>query len=113
MEIEEESEGQRTILALKGRLDGTTSKGVEERVLKLIESGQRTLVFDLAQMDYISSIGLRVLMLAAKRLKPLGGSLAVCALQPSVNQVFEIAGFNTLFRSFETRAAAVQQLHPA
>jgi anti-anti-sigma factor len=113
MDITEELVGQVLTIALSGRLDGTTSKGVEERIMKVIEGGQRTLVIDLQHLDYISSIGLRVLMLAAKRLKAVGGSIVVCALQPNVKQVFDIAGFSTLFRSFATRAEAVQQLQAA
>jgi stage II sporulation protein AA (anti-sigma F factor antagonist) len=113
MDITEELVGQVFVVGLKGRLDGTTSKAVEERILKVIEDGQRTIVFDLQQLDYISSVGLRVLMLAAKRLKMVGGSIVVCALQPNVQQVFDIAGFSALFRTFGTRAQAVQQLQPA
>jgi anti-anti-sigma factor len=113
MDITEELVGQVFVVALKGRLDGTTSKAVEERILKVIDEGQRTIVFDLQQLDYISSVGLRVLMLAAKRLKTVGGSIVVCALQPNVKQVFDIAGFSALFRIFDTRVQAVQQLQPA
>jgi stage II sporulation protein AA (anti-sigma F factor antagonist) len=110
VEITEQLTGQILTVALKGRLDGTTSKGVEELILKRIEEGQRTLVVDLAQLDYISSVGLRVLMLAAKRLKSVAGTIVVCALQPSIKQVFDIAGFASLFRLFDTRAEAIQQL---
>jgi anti-sigma B factor antagonist len=110
MDITEELAGQVLTIALGGRLDGTTSKGVEERILKVIEGGQRTRVIDLQHLDYISSIGLRVLMLAAKRLKTVGGSIVLCALQQNVKQVFDIAGFGVLFRTFETRAQAVEQL---
>jgi anti-anti-sigma factor len=110
VEITEQLTGRVLTVALKGRLDGTTSKGVEELILKRIDEGARTLVVDLAQLDYISSVGLRVLMLAAKRLKSVAGTIVVCALQPSIKQVFDIAGFASLFRLFDTRAEAIQQL---
>jgi anti-anti-sigma factor len=94
-------------VALKGRLDAATSKAVEERLLALIESGEVRVVVDLEQLQYISSVGLRVLMLAAKRLRTANGAIVVCALQPTVQQVFEIAGFTGIFRSFPSREAAV------
>jgi anti-anti-sigma factor len=107
MQIVEEKLGMVLAVALRGRLDAATSKTVEERLLGLIDSGEIRLVMDLAQLDYISSIGLRVLMLAAKRLRAAGGVIAVCALQPTVAQVFEIAGFTAIFKIFPNRAAAV------
>lgn len=110
MEITEEKTGNVLTVALDGRLDANTAKNVEERILKRIEEGHRQLVVDLARLDYISSVGLRVLMLAAKRLKGGNGSAVVCSLQPSIRQVFEIAGFHTLFRIYDSRAEAVRQL---
>lgn len=107
MQIVEEKVETVLTVALKGRLDATTSKAVEERLLGLIESGENRLVVDLAQLDYISSVGLRVLMLAAKRLRTANGAIVVCALQPTIQQVFEIAGFTTIFRVFPNRGAAV------
>ena len=107
MEITELRDGDIVTIGLKGRLDGTTSRGVEERMLAIIDAGGRRLVVDLAQLDYISSVGLRIFMMAAKRLKPLDGRIVVCALQPTVAEVFEIAGFSTIFTIFDSRDAAV------
>jgi anti-anti-sigma factor len=107
MQILEEKLGAILAVALKGKLDAATSKGVEDRLLSLIESGEIQLLVDLEQLNYISSVGLRVLMLAAKRLKTANGSIVVCALQPGVQQVFDIAGFTTIFRIYPTRDAAL------
>jgi anti-anti-sigma factor len=107
MQIVEEKLETALIVTLVGRLDAATSKAVEERLLSLIEAGGIRLVVDLEKLDYISSVGLRVLMLAAKRLRTANGAIVVCALQPTVQQVFEIAGFTTIFRIFPSREAAV------
>ena len=106
MEIAVE-EGDVTTVGLKGRLDGLTAKAVEERLLQLVDAGQRRLVIDLAQVDYVSSVGLRVLMLLARRLKPVSGKVVVCSLQEAVQEVFEISGFTLIFAVYKTRAEAV------
>jgi anti-anti-sigma factor len=110
MDIQEEQTGDILTVALTGRLDAATSKGVEDHLLARIDGGARTLVLDLAGLDYISSVGLRVFVVAAKRLKAGGGSIVVCALKPSIQQVFEIAGFTKLFPAYDSRAAAISGL---
>ena len=110
MDIVETRESDAVTLALKGRLDNASSPGFEERVLKHINAGDHRLVIDLAQLDYISSVGLRVFMLAAKRLKPAGGRIVVCAMQPAVKQVFDIAGFASIIPMTATRDEATAKL---
>jgi anti-anti-sigma factor len=107
MEITSEKVGIVLAVQLAGRLDAHTSKAVEEQLLSFIDQGERALVLDLSQLNYISSIGLRVFMLAAKRLKSVNGRMTMCALQPTVQQIFEIAGFTSIFRIFPTQGEAV------
>jgi anti-anti-sigma factor len=106
MEISEDKQGDVLTLSLKGRLDAASSKSTEEKILKLIDAGERRLVIDLSGLAYISSVGLRVLMVVAKKLKTVQGKVALCALQPSVKQVFEIAGFTTIFPILDDRDKA-------
>jgi anti-anti-sigma factor len=70
MEISEDRKTDAVVLALSGKLDETTAKTFEEKLLSQIESGERRFVINLAQLDYISSSGLRVFLIAAKRLIP-------------------------------------------
>lgn len=107
MDIVVDKERDVTIVGLKGRLDALTSKGIEERLLQLIDGGDRRLVIDLANLDYISSVGLRMFILVGKRLKQVNGKVVVCSLQDAIQQVFEISGFTTLFPIFKSRADAV------
>ena len=93
MDIAESRSGGVVTLAVAGRLDNSTSPAFEERILKHIDAGDTRLIVDLAKLEYISSVGLRVFMLAARRLAPIGGRVAVCALPKPIKQVFEIAGF--------------------
>lgn len=73
------------------------------------------LVLDLTGVEYISSAGLRVLMLAAREVKAQDGTLVVCGLQPVVNEIFEISRFNVVFRVFpdQRRALAALSDHAA
>lgn len=82
-------------LALAGRLDGLSSPELERQAGALIASGVRTLVFDLANLEYVSSAGLRVFIIAAKKLKSSGGAAQFTALTPAVREVFHISGLLT------------------
>ena len=110
MDIAEVKTATSLTLALTGRIDGSSSSAFEARLLQLIDAGERRLVIDLAQVDYISSIGLRVLMLAARRMKPLGGKVVVCELQPMIKEVFEIAGFAMVIPIVDSRSEAEAML---
>lgn len=85
---------------ISGRLDGTTMQQLEERFLKLADEGSSRFVFDLSLLDYISSAGLRVMLLAVKRTKSAGGKLALFGLNDNVNEIFRISGFSTIFSVF-------------
>jgi len=111
MEITESKKNDVVILGLQGRLDASNAGTLEQRVLSLIADGTSRFVVDCARLDYISSAGLRVLLVAAKRLSPAGGTLALAALQASIKEVLDIAGFSSIFkvyRSADEAVAAVQ-----
>ena len=107
MEIRESHEGEVTVIGVEGRLDASTAATFEEKVLGLIGSGTKRMVIDGAKMSYISSAGLRVFLMAAKRLSPPAGHFAVGALQVQVREVFDIAGFSSVLSIHDTRAGAV------
>jgi stage II sporulation protein AA (anti-sigma F factor antagonist) len=110
MEIHTEKTGNVMSVALAGRLDAGSSNTTEAQLLGLIEAGERNLVVDLADLSYITSMGLAVLLWVAKRLKSVDGRIVVCALQPTVQQVYEIAGFATIIPVFGTRREAIADL---
>lgn len=84
------------ILALTGRLDGLSSPELERQVGALISTGIRTLVFDMASLEYVSSAGLRVFLIAAKTIQSAGGLVRFAALTPQVKEVFAISGLTTI-----------------
>lgn len=110
MEILQEQQGHVIILSLVGRLDANTSTSLEEKLLALIETDNRLFIIDCTQLDYISSAGLRVLLMAAKKLKPLDGKVALASLKDHIKEIFEIAGFLSIFKIFSGQEEAIKDI---
>ncbi|GAB7080600.1 STAS domain-containing protein [Megalodesulfovibrio paquesii] len=89
--------GDAAILTVTGRLDTEDTQGLEQYVLKALEEGKTKVIFDFAELDYINSSGLRVLVMAYQRLKKSEGLVAVCGLKDYILEVFEISGYDKLF----------------
>jgi anti-sigma B factor antagonist len=90
IDIAEIGSGGRRI-SLRGRLDSQTAPVLEERLQRLFDSPAVTAtLFDLAELEYIGSAGIRVLVHTRKILEARGGGVAVANLQPVVRQVFDI-----------------------
>jgi len=100
MEITESRNASVVVIGLKGRLDANTSPRLEERLLGLIDGGERRLLLSFVDMEYVSSAGLRVLLMAAKRLKPVNGKLALSSMKSHIKEVFDIAGFSSVLPIF-------------
>ena len=92
MQINKNTEGTKLTLAPIGRVDTITSPELEAAV---VTDGIEELVFDLAQVDYISSAGLRVLLASQKRMA--GKSMKIANAKPAVKEVFDITGFSDIF----------------
>ncbi len=107
MEITQTKQGDILVIGPKGKLDANTSKMFEDRLMPLIDQGHKKVLADFSQLDYISSAGLRVLLLAARKLSESGGKIALCSLRPSIKTVFDIAGFSTVFSVFATQEDAI------
>jgi anti-anti-sigma factor len=88
--VENQPDG-RVRVSLKGRLDSQTYVQCEQRLQPLLSAATRVLVFDLARLDYISSMGLRVLMKTTKALAAHGSKCLLTRPQPPIRAVIEIA----------------------
>ncbi|MEP6485603.1 MAG: anti-sigma factor antagonist [Rudaea sp.] len=108
IDIKQEEHGGTRILVLSGRLDTETSADVELSLQDLLAAGDRNFLIDMTGIGYVSSAGLRVLLATVKQLEGGKGSLRLCGLNPSVRQVFDVAGFSKLFALFPDRAAALR-----
>ncbi|HKW94096.1 MAG TPA: STAS domain-containing protein [Methylomirabilota bacterium] len=103
------------VLHPAGRIDPATADGFKAALaphLAGCAAGRDRLVLDLSGVEYISSVGLRVLMLASKQAKAQGGALAVAGLQSVVREIFEISRFNLVLEVFPTLREALAKLSP-
>ena len=98
-----------------GRIDHATADDFRASLtphLASCRAGGDRIVLDFSAVEYISSVGLRVLILASKQVKKQGGALAVCGLQPVVREIFEISRFNLVLDVFPALREALAQLSP-
>jgi anti-anti-sigma factor len=110
MEISEERQGEIIILSPAGRINNDTSPVFQTRLTGSAGSAAASVVVDFSQVEYISSAGLRALMIASKQAKAINGRLAVAALTPIVKEIFAISHFGLVVQVFETTAEAVAAL---
>lgn len=107
MTIATETTDKATVVLLQGQINSANAAETEAQVLALVDHGAKALVLDFSALDYISSAGLRMVLVLAKRLKQDGGRLVLCAMQPHVREVFEISGFLAILTVDATRAEAL------
>lgn len=98
------------VIALKGRLDSANAGELEKGLGDLFTQPGQKAVVDMEKLDYISSAGLRVVLMLAKRARQTGGRLMLSCLSPSVKEVFEISGFLKIIEVAPTTEAAVTTL---
>lgn len=110
MHIQQTDQDGITIVAPAGRIDTTTSPVVEDAFRRAVDGGARTILVDFGNVEYISSAGLRVLLVLAKRMRDLQGRLVLCGLGGPVRQVFQLAGFLPLFHVEPSQGAALSTL---
>src|SRR5215831_12579651 len=116
MELSTKRFADAVVLAPAGRIDHGRSEDFKSALRPFLErcaAGQDKLVLDLSGLDYISSAGLRVLMLARKQVKAQGGTFVVAALTSVVKEIFEISKFTIVFEIFPTVRDALARISPA
>ena len=107
MELVDSKKGEVLVLKVSGRLDAGTAPELEKSMIGFFDAGEKFFLVDFAGLDYISSVGLRVLLMSAKKAKAAGGKVVLCGLQEHVFEVFEIAGFTSIFEIFDDSDSAI------
>ncbi len=90
-----------------GRVDGINSLKFQDALTSVLEKNVTALVSDLEHLSYISSAGLRVILVAAKELQESTGKFAVCSLSDSVADVFRVSGFDIIVPTYATQPEAL------
>jgi anti-anti-sigma factor len=103
MKVEEQKIGEILIYKIEGRMDSSTSPSLETTVLSAIDSGNIFIGIDCSKIDFISSAGLRVLLMAAKRVGRDKGKLGLFGLRDHIKEIFDISGFTSIFPMFTTQ----------
>ncbi len=102
------------VIIPEGRLDSSAAPVLDQALRSMLDEGYVWLVIDMAEVTYISSRGLKVLLSAWRTARQRGGDLVLCALQPAVYEVVDTIGFSQLFTITERRDEALAALmsHP-
>jgi len=96
------------VISAEGQINSGNASAIEAELLSQVDKGEHRIVLDMAMLSYISSAGLRVVLLLAKRLKQVNGTLVLCALQARVREVFDISGFLAILTVVDTREEAIR-----
>ena len=96
MEINTRKANEVMVLAFSGNLDTNTAPEAENQINELMDAGESNILINFEDLNYISSAGLRVLLATAKKMMTTGGSLKICSLNSTVQEVFDISGFSTI-----------------
>lgn len=110
MQLTDEHIDDILVVKASGRIDSSTSQTLEQHLMPHLEKDGTSLVIDLAGVDYMSSAGLRVLLLAAKKIRQHQGQLAICSLQDTIREIFEVSGFMAILSVHPSREAALTSL---
>lgn len=97
-----------TVLAIQGSVDGLTADSLTQALSAQLDAGHTQLVADLSGVSYISSAGLRSLLITLKSARAKQGDFRLAAVQPAVLNVLSMAGFNKLIKTFDNSAQAVE-----
>ena len=107
MEITVRDAGDVKVVQLDGDLNANTSPDAETQLVQLVTQGAKKILITFEKLNYISSSGLRVLLVIAQQLGGNGSGLRICCLNENVQEVFDISGFSVILNVFGTESEAL------
>jgi len=110
MDLNTERQGDILIAKADGRVDGANAREFQAALDAAINDSERAVILDMEHLSYISSAGLRVILLTAKTLQTQNAKFAVCSLSGSIQEVFEISGFDKIIAIHASQAEALTAL---
>jgi anti-anti-sigma factor len=110
MNITMEEKNECLYVSLDGKLDTLTSPELQPKLVSEIDRGFHKIILDFTKVDYISSAGLRVLLIAQKKVTPHGGSVVLLGINETLIELFEVSGFSHFFCFTETLDESLKYL---
>jgi anti-anti-sigma factor len=107
MEVRFEEREDALVVAVAGSIDALNAEDLEQAIEAKIAVGSVRIIADLSGVTFVSSTGLRALLVAVKRSRTEGGDFRIAAASGSVQQVLELSGFTSILKTFETVEQAV------
>lgn len=104
MKVTIERADETVIAIVEGRVDGTNAFEFQKALEAAITEADRVMILDCEELSYISSAGLRVVLLTARSLQRQNSKFAVCSLSEEIGKVFQISGFDKIIPVFAKRA---------
>jgi anti-sigma B factor antagonist len=101
-----------TVLEVRGEVDVYSSPTLRDRLIDLLDSGQRTVVVDLSDVGFLDSTGLGTLVAGLKRADELGAALPLVCPQDRILKLFRITGLDAVFAIHASVDAALGSIHP-
>ncbi len=108
MQIHIEPHNGTLVVAVEGRIDGANAMEFQRTVHTSLGENKGPLVIDCANLVYISSAGLRVILSFAKALQRRDGQFAICSLSAMIAQIFQTSGFDQIISIHAAREEAVR-----
>jgi anti-anti-sigma factor len=110
MELNKERVGEAHVVTVTGRLDGIYSTAFANQVGELITGQNPKILIDFTDVDFVTSAGLRAVLLLVKKAKAAGGTFALCGVNEQVREVLDISGFTAMFNIHPARADGLAAL---
>ena len=111
MEVRKEHVGSAYVVTITGRLDAIYSTALAKQVGELLTGPQPKVLLDFTDIDFVTSAGLRAVLLLLKNAAATGGIFALCGLNEQVREVFDISGLTAMFSIHPSRAAGLAALY--
>lgn len=109
IDIQIEKEDNFSMVVVSGRIDAASSDELEDALVGLLDDGENNIILDLENTNYISSAGLRVLVVITKQLYD-SGFFCLCNASDNVSEIIEMAGFNAFMNICDDRQSAIDQI---
>jgi anti-anti-sigma factor len=108
--IEVGKEKNTKIVSLKGKMDAVSAPDFEEKMGVWADQGETNFIINLGEVGYMSSAGLRSILIVAKNLKQQDGKLIFVNLRKEVSKIFRISGFSSMIPTYESVEIALEHI---